>query len=609
MENLVKLTIDGVSVEVPAGTTVLEAAKKAGINIPTLCYLKDINQIGACRMCIVDAGARAFGAACVLPVSNGMNVKTNTPKIREARRVNLELLLSNHDKRCLDCTRNQKCELQQMCIDLGVEDVNRFEGKMNEYDIDDLSPSIVRNNNKCILCRRCVAACINTQAVGVIGAVGRGFKTQIKSAWDQPLNEVACINCGQCIAACPTGALYEKDSTKAVWDLLNDETKHVIVQPAPAVRAALGEEFGMPMGTPVTGKLAAALRRLGFEKVFDTDWGADLTIMEEGTEFINRVKNNGVLPMITSCSPGWIKFCETYYPDFIPNLSSCKSPHEMEGAMIKSYWAEKEGIDPKDIRVVSVMPCTAKKFEAKRPELSHNGMPDVDEVITTRELARMIKEAGIDFVNLPDEEFDPMLGESTGAAVIFGTTGGVMEAALRTVYEIMTNEKMNPEEVDEDQSLAGLAMRAVQKVIDKTSQFLAFHNIRGLEGVKEATLSINGMEVNVAVAHGTANAAKLLDSIRRGEKTYHFIEVMACPGGCVTGGGQPIVSAQKRMECDPKALRASALYWEDANKPQRKSHENPSILALYKNYLGEPNSHKAHELLHTTYTQRPKYTK
>ena len=582
MENLVKLTIDGVSVEVPAGTTVLEAAKKAGINIPTLCYLKDINQIGACRMCIVDTGARAFGAACVLPVTNGMNVKTNTPKIREARRVNLELLLSNHDKKCLECARNQKCELQQLCQDLGVEDVDKYKGKINEYDIDDLSPSIVRNNNKCILCRRCVAACNNTQAVGVIGPMQRGFKTKIGSAWEMPLNDAACINCGQCIAACPTGALYEKDSTKAVWNLLSDETKHVVVQPAPAVRAALGEEFGIPMGTSVTGKLAAALRRLGFEKVFDTDWAADLTIMEEGTEFIGRLKNGGTLPLITSCSPGWIKFCETYYPDFIPNLSSCKSPHEMEGAMIKSYWAEKEGIDPKDIRVVSVMPCTAKKFEARRPELSHNGMQDVDEVITTRELAKMIKEAGIDFVNLPDEDFDPMLGESTGAGVIFGATGGVMEAALRTVYEVVTG---------------------------KTLEKVDFEAVRGTEGVKEATVTVGDLDVNVAVAHGTANAAKLLDSVRSGEKTYHFIEVMGCPGGCVTGGGQPIVSAQKRMECDPKALRAAALYNEDAGKPQRKSHENASVMALYKDYLGEPNSHLAHELLHTHYAARPKYKK
>ncbi len=582
MENLVKLTIDGVSVEVPAGTTVLEAAKKAGINIPTLCYLKDINQIGACRMCIVDTGARAFGAACVLPVTNGMNVKTNTPKIREARRVNLELLLSNHDKKCLECARNQKCELQQLCQDLGVEDVDKYKGKINEYEIDDLSPSIVRNNNKCILCRRCVAACNNTQAVGVIGPMQRGFKTKIGSAWEMPLNDAACINCGQCIAACPTGALYEKDGTKAVWNLLADETKHVVVQPAPAVRAALGEEFGIPMGTSVTGKMAAALRRLGFEKVFDTDWAADLTIMEEGTEFIGRLKNGGILPMITSCSPGWIKFCETYYPDFIPNLSSCKSPHEMEGAMIKSYWAEKEGIDPKDIRVVSVMPCTAKKFEARRPELSHNGMQDVDEVITTRELAKMIKEAGIDFVNLPDEDFDPVLGESTGAGVIFGATGGVMEAALRTVYE---------------------------KVTGKTLDKVDFEDVRGTKGIKEATVKVGDLDVNVAVAHGTANAAKLLDSIRSGEKTYHFIEVMGCPGGCVTGGGQPIVSAQKRMECDPKALRAAALYNEDANKPERKSHDNPSIMAVYKDYLGEPNSHLAHELLHTHYVERPKYKK
>ncbi|MCQ2458141.1 MAG: [FeFe] hydrogenase, group A [Clostridia bacterium] len=582
MDNLVKLTIDGVSVEVPAGTTVLEAAKQAGINIPTLCYLKDINQYGACRMCVVDTGARALGAACVLPVAPNMVVKTNTPKIRAARKTNLELLLSNHDMKCLNCTRNQNCELQQMCLDLGVENPERFAGKMNQYDIDDLSPSIVRNNNKCILCRRCVAACNKTQGVGVIGPVGRGFKTRIASPWDHPLNDMACINCGQCIAACPTGALYEKDSTKEVWDLLADTTKHVIVQPAPAVRAALGEEFGLPMGKCVTGKMAAALRRLGFEKVFDTDWAADLTIMEEGTELLGRLKNGGVLPMITSCSPGWIKFCETYYPEFIPNLSSCKSPHEMEGAMIKSYWAQKEGIDPKDIRVVSVMPCTAKKFECKRPELGHDGMADVDAVITTRELARMIKEAGIDFANLPDEDFDPFLGESTGAAVIFGTTGGVMEAALRTVYEVVTGE---------------------------TLQNVEFTAVRGIEGVKEASVQVGDLTVNVAVAHGTANAAKLLDSIKNGEKTYQFIEIMGCPGGCVTGGGQPIVSAQKRMECDPKQLRAAALYAEDEGKALRKSHENPAIKAVYEEFLGEPNSHKAHELLHTTYTAREKYSK
>ena len=582
MEELIQLTIDGVSVEVPAGTTVLEAAKKAGINIPTLCYLKDINQIGACRLCVVDTGARSLQAACVLPVSKGMVVKTNTPAIREARKVNLELLLSNHNKKCLSCVRNQNCELQKLCLDLGVEDGDRFAGSMNKYDVDDLSMSIVRDNNKCVLCRRCVAACNKTQAVGVIGPVNRGFNTAIESPWGMPLAGMACINCGQCIAACPTGALHEKDSTKEVWDLLADPKKHVVVQPAPAVRAALGEEFGMPMGTLVTGKMAAALRRLGFDRVFDTDWAADLTIMEEANELVDRLRNGGVLPMITSCSPGWIKFCEHYYSDFIPNLSTCKSPHEMEGAMIKSYYAERAGIDPKNIAVVSVMPCTAKKFEAKRPELSNAGLQDVDVVITTRELARMIKEAGIDFVNLPDEDFDPLMGESTGAGVIFGATGGVMEAALRTAYELVTGKEL--EQVD-------------------------FNTVRGVEGVKEASIQVGNITVNVAVAHGTANAAKLLDSIRRGEKQYHFIEIMGCPGGCVTGGGQPIVSAPKRMECDPREIRAAALYREDAGKPLRKSHQNPEIQALYDEFLGRPNSHKAHQLLHNTYMARPKYSR
>ena len=582
MEELIQLTIDGVSVEVPAGTTVLEAAKKAGINIPTLCYLKDVNQIGACRLCMVDTGARSLQAACVLPATKGMVVKTNTPAIREARKMNLELLLSNHDKHCLSCVRNQNCELQKLCLDLGVEDGDRFAGAMNKYDVDDLSPSIVRNNNKCVLCRRCVAACGAVQGIGVIGPVYRGFNTAIESPWNMPLVDMACINCGQCIAACPTGALHEKDSTKEVWDLLADPKKHVVVQPAPAVRAALGEEFGMPMGTLVTGKLAAALHRLGFDRVFDTDWAADLTIMEEASELIGRLKNGGALPMITSCSPGWIKYCEHYQKDFIPNLSSCKSPHEMEGAMIKSYYAEKTGIDPKDIAVVSVMPCTAKKFEAKRPELSHDGLADVDVVITTRELARMIKEAGIDFPNLPDEDFDSLLGESTGASVIFGATGGVMEAALRTAYNMITGKELEQ--------------------VDLTA-------VRGVEGVKEASVQVGDLTVNVAVANGTANAAKLLAQVRSGEKQYHFIEVMGCPGGCVTGGGQPIVSAQKRMECDPRAVRAAALYREDANKPLRRSHENPEIKALYADYLGAPNSHKAHELLHTTYTARAKYSK
>ena len=567
MEELIQLTIDGVSVEVPAGTTVLEAAKKAGINIPTLCYLKDINQIGACRLCVVDTGARSLQAACVLPVSKGMVVKTNTPAIREARKVNLELLLSNHNKKCLSCVRNQNCELQKLCLDLGVEDGDRFAGSMNKYDVDDLSMSIVRDNNKCVLCRRCVAACNKTQAVGVIGPVNRGFNTAIESPWGMPLAGMACINCGQCIAACPTGALHEKDSTKEVWDLLADPKKHVVVQPAPAVRAALGEEFGMPMGTLVTGKMAAALRRLGFDRVFDTDWAADLTIMEEANELVDRLRNGGVLPMITSCSPGWIKFCEHYYSDFIPNLSTCKSPHEMEGAMIKSYYAERAGIDPKNIAVVSVMPCTAKKFEAKRPELSNAGLQDVDVVITTRELARMIKEAGIDFVNLPDEDFDPLMGESTGAGVIFGATGGVMEAALRTAYHVVTGRTPEPD---------------------------AFSEVRGLDGWKEATFDLAGAPVRVAVVSGLANAGRLLDALAAGEVSYDFVEVMACPGGCAGGGGQPIHDGEELA-----GVRGDVLWGLDRKSKLRNSYENPSIQAVYRDYLGEPLSERAEELLHT----------
>ena len=580
MEQMIPLTIDGVQVEVPAGTTVLEAARIAKINIPTLCYLKDINATGNCRLCVVDCGGRALQAACVLPVSPNMVVKTNTPAVREARRLNLELILSNHQKECLSCVRSQNCELQKLCLDLGVADGSRFEGAHSEHEIDQTSPSIVRNNNKCVLCRRCVGACSKVQKVGVIGPVNRGFKTAIESPWDMKLAEMACINCGQCITVCPVGALSEKDNTKEVWDALGDPTKHVVVQPAPAVRAALGEEFGLPMGTSVTGKMAAAMRRLGFDKVFDTDFAADLTIMEEGTELIDRLNNGGVLPMITSCSPGWIKFCEHYYPEFIPNLSSCKSPHEMAGAMVKTYYAEKANVDPRNIVVVSVMPCTAKKFEAKRPELGRHGMADVDMVITTRELARMIKEAGIDFVNLPDEDFDSLMGQSTGAGVIFGATGGVMEAALRTAYELITGTEL------------------------KDVNFTA---VRGVEGIKEATVKIGDMDVNVAVCSSTGKAAELLGAVKRGEKKYHFIEVMGCPGGCVNGGGQPIVSAQVRNWTDIRAERAKALYTEDEAKTLRKSHENPEIKQIYADYLGKPNSHKAHELLHTTYEQRDIY--
>ena len=577
---MLNIKINGKDYTVEKNTTILEACHKFGIKIPTLCYLKDINEIGACRMCLCEVkGARSLVAACVYPIDReGTEIFTNTPEIRKNRKTTLELLLSNHDKKCLSCPRSDNCELQTLCLEYGVDEV-KFQGEETHYDEDLSTLHLVRNNNKCILCRRCVAAC-KDQYVSVIGANNRGFDSEIGCAFNKKLADVSCVSCGQCTVVCPTGALVEKDNTAEVFKAIADPTKHVVVHTAPSSRATLGEGFGMPIGTLVTGKMATALHMLGFDKVFDTNFGADLTIMEEGTEFIDRVKNGGVLPMITSCSPGWVKFCEHYYPDLIPHLSTCKSPQQMQGAMIKSYYAEKAGIDPKDIVVVSVMPCVAKKFEITRDDQGRDGMQDNDISISTRELAKMIKTAGIQFTDLPDGEFDSLMGIGSGAGTIFGATGGVMEAALRTVADVLTGEDL--------------------KQID-------YKEVRGTDGIKEATYDVAGMQVKVAVASGLKNAAQILDKIRAGEADYQFIEIMCCPGGCVNGGGQPIQPGHVRNFVDLKALRAKALYQDDLGLPQRNSHDNPEIKQIYADYLGEPGSHLAHELLHTSYVKRNKY--
>ncbi len=575
----VNIKINGIAVAAPSNSTILEAAKLANIDIPTLCYLKDINEIGACRMCVVEVkGARGLAAACVYPVNEGMEVFTNTPKVLEYRKTTLKLILSDHKRECLSCVRSSNCELQELCKNLGVDFEGEFDGVTNTFELDTSAPHMIRDNNKCILCRRCSAVCANVQGVGVIGANERGFATEISSPFGLGLATTSCVNCGQCIAVCPTGALYEKSAIDDVLAAINDPAKHVVVQAAPAVRAALGEEFGYEMGTPVQGKLAAALRRLGFEKVFDTNFSADLTIMEESNELLERINKGGKLPLITSCSPGWIKYCEHYFPNLTDNLSSCKSPQQMFGAIVKTYYAEKMGWDPKDIVSVSIMPCTAKKFELTRDDQAAAGVPDVDFSLTTRELARFIKRMGIDFKALPDESFDSPLGSGTGAAVIFGATGGVMEAALRTAVWKLTGEK--------------------------DGSPIEFKDVRGVEGIKEASYDVAGLKVKVAIASGLKNANELLKKVEAGEADYQFIEIMACPGGCVNGGGQPQVHAKVRNFTDIRAERAKALYTLDEANTLRFSHENPDVQALYKEFLGEPGSHKAHELLHTTYVKR-----
>lgn len=572
----VNIKIDGINVQVSKGTTALEAARNVGIEIPTLCFLKDINEVASCRVCLVEVGSRLL-TSCTLVAEEGMDIKTNTRKVREARKTVVELLLSNHKRECTTCERSENCELQKVAKELNIRDIE-YEGEALKSPMDISSKSIVRDPEKCILCGRCISVCKNVQSVGAINFAGRGFDTKVATAYDRALAESTCINCGQCIMACPVGALKEKENLKEVWDAIDNSDKYVVVQTAPAVRVGLGEEFGLQVGARVTGKMAAALRKIGFDSVFDTDFAADLTIMEESTELLTRLEKNEKLPLMTSCCPGWIKFVEHNFPNMLENLSTCKSPQEMEGALIKTYFAQKKGIDPSKIVVVSIMPCVAKKFEEQREELASKGMQDVDYVLTTREIARMIKEAAIDFESLQEEKFDDPLGESTGAGAIFGATGGVAEAALRTIFEITSGEEL--ENID-------------------------FTTVRGTEGIKEAEINLpNGKTINVAVIHGLGNARKVLEAVEKDEKQYDFIEVMACPGGCVTGGGQPIVDAKIREKLDVKQERAKAIYEEDKLLVLRKSHKNPSVTKLYKEFLEKPNSHKAHELLHTHYIKR-----
>ena len=581
--DMIQVTINGVAYSVPAGSTVLEAAKAANIDIPTLCYLKDINEIGACRLCLVEISEKRGDAmgpfrmvtACVYPCTDGMAIKTNTPKITASRKMNLELLLSNHDQKCLSCVRSTNCELQTLCREYGV-DQSRFNGTVTKYAIDDKSP-IIRDNNKCVLCRRCVATCAKIQEIGVIGANNRGFDTYIGSAFEEALEKTSCINCGQCIVSCPVGALYERDDTDQVFDAIADPNKHVLICTAPSVRAQLGECFGYEPGTDVEGKMVAALKALGFDGVYDMNLTADLTIVEEANELIGRIQNNGTLPMITSCSPGWIKYCEHYFPNFVDNLSTCKSPQQMFGAIVKTYYAQKMGWDPADIVMVSAIPCTAKKFEVGRPDQSAAGVPDVDFAITTREVGRMIQKAGINFRALADATFDDPFAIGSSAGAIFGATGGVMEAALRYAAEVILGKKLEK---------------------------LEFNEVRGVDGIKTASYKLGDLTVNVAVASSTGMAKKLLKKVESGELDVQFIEIMGCPGGCVNGGGQPIQPAKVRMDMDLRAVRAAVLYKDDADAELRTSQDNLAVQKLYDEFLGTPNSHKAHEILHTSYIKR-----